>query len=162
MLFNGLIAFNFFFSTIVIFCNNVLYAIISLVLVILGSCCILLLLKVEFLSFILLLIYIGAILILFLFLVTLLQLNADEVKTKKKVVFSKYNLIYAVLGLKVFIFIYFLHKKLCVSLNLLSYDYLQSNDITNVYFNTSLILGNDAMLFLSIFTQKFYVTQAKF
>ena len=159
---NVLIGFNFFFATMVIFCNNVLYAIICLVLTIIGSCILLFKLKIEFLSFLLLLIYIGAVLILFLFIVMMLQLNTNELKKKDFFTFSKFNLIYFMLGLKTFIFLYFLNTKICVFLNQISYEYLQSSNTINVFYNLVLLTGNDSILFLGIFTQKFYVIQATF
>jgi NADH:ubiquinone oxidoreductase subunit 6 (subunit J) len=133
------------------------YAIISLVLVIIGSCIFLFLLKVEFLSYIFLLIYIGAILILFLFIVMMLQLNTNELQKNKSFIFSKYNLIYIILCIKSILFLYFLNKNINIALNLISYEYLESNDIINLYYNLALLTGNDIILFLSIFTQKFYV-----
>lgn len=62
-----------FFLTMVSFCRNSLYSIISLVFLIVGCCFILFYLDVEFLTFILLLIYIGALSVLFLFVVKLLK-----------------------------------------------------------------------------------------
>ena len=76
MLFYNLISIcNCFFATIVIFSRDPLYSIISLVCFIVSSCLILFLLKIEFLTFILLLIYIGAISVLFLFIVMMLDLG---------------------------------------------------------------------------------------
>jgi NADH:ubiquinone oxidoreductase subunit 6 (subunit J) len=114
---------------------------------------------VEFLSFILLLIYIGAILILFLFIVMMLQLNSEELKSSKMVLFSTTNILYLILGIKVIIFLYFFNKKICVSLNLFSYEYIKSNEIINVCTNLSLFSGSDGIIFLSLFSQKFYVLQ---
>jgi len=155
MVLNFLLTCNFFFATIVIFCNNILFAVLSLVCLIIISCIILFLLKVEFLSFILLLIYIGAILILFLFVIMMLQIKSQELKLNKNFIFSKINLIYTLLGFKVFFFLYFFNKKLCVSINVISYEYIILND--NNLFQMSLLMSNDAILFLSLFTQKFYV-----
>jgi len=65
----------------IIFCRNSLYSIISFIFLIIGSCFILFSLNVEFLIFILLLIYIGAISVLFLFVVMMLHLDEIEKKT---------------------------------------------------------------------------------
>ena len=65
-------------------------------------------------------------------------------------------------GLKTFIFLYFLNTKVCVFLNQISYEYLQSSNTINIFYNLVLLTGNDSILFLSIFTQKFYVTQVIF
>jgi NADH:ubiquinone oxidoreductase subunit 6 (subunit J) len=68
----------------VILNRNSIYSVISLIVLILGSCCILFLMKIEFLTFIILLIYIGAISVIFLFLIMMLNLNKQELKNKKK------------------------------------------------------------------------------
>ena len=159
MILNFLLTWNFFFATIVILCNNVIYAIVGLVCLIVGSCCILFLLKIEFLSFILLLIYIGAILILFLFIVMMLQINSEELKKTKNFVLLKHNLLYVVLTLKTIFFFYFFNKKICISINLFSYEFIKLNDTINIFKNISLSTTNDAIIFLSLFSQKFYVWQ---
>ena len=92
----------------------------------------------------------------------MLQLNTNELKKNKVFIFSKYNVIYLILGAKVLIFIYFFNKNIFLFLNLFSYEYLQSNDSFTLYYNLSLMTGNDVMLFLNIFTQKFYVIQVHF
>ena len=159
MILNFLLTWNFFFATIVIFCNNVLYAIIGLVCLVVGSCCILFLLKIEFLSFILLLIYIGAILILFLFIVMMLQINNQELKKPKSFILLKHNLLYLILAIKIILFFYFFNKKICISINLFSYEYFKLSDSINIFSNLSLSMVNDAIIFLSLFSQKFYVLQ---
>jgi len=159
MILNFLLTWNFFFATIVIFCNNILYAIIGLVCLIVGSCCILFLLKIEFLSFILLLIYIGAILILFLFIVMMLQINKQELKKTKNFILLNHNLLYIILAIKTILFFYFFNKKICISINLFSYEYIKLNDTINIFSNLSLNTINDAIIFLSLFSQKFYVLQ---
>lgn len=82
----------------VIFSSNPIYAVISLIFVILGSSCILFLLKVEFLAFILLLIYIGAISVLFLFVVMLLQVNMNNIY--KETVLTIDTILYAIIFTK--------------------------------------------------------------
>ena len=72
--------FNYFFAVMVIFSRNALYSILSLVFLIVTGSCFLLLLEIEFLSFIILLLYIGAISALFLFVVMMLQLGKTNSK----------------------------------------------------------------------------------
>merc|ERR1712179_451838 len=153
---NFLLACNFFFATMVIFCNNVLYAIIGLVCVILGSCFILFSLKIEFLSFILLLIYIGAIIILFLFIAMMLQLNNQELKQNKLPVVSLSNILYIILTIKLMCFLYVFSKKLCVSINLYSQEFTKANELLNVFSNVALMTGNDVSIFFGLFIHKFY------
>ena len=72
--------FNYFFAVMVIFSRNALYSILSLVFLIVTGSCFLLLLEIEFLSFIILLLYIGAISVLFLFVVMMLRLGKTNSK----------------------------------------------------------------------------------
>jgi len=67
-----------FFAALVIFSTNALYSILSLAFTVLSTCAILFLLEVEFLSFILILLYTGAITVLFLFVVMMVRLNVDK------------------------------------------------------------------------------------
>ena len=156
MSFNFILIWNFFFATMVSFCRNSLYSIISLVFLIVGCCFILFYLEVEFLTFILLLIYIGALSVLFLFVVMMLKLDQSEKQSNYKfTTFSKNYLLYAILGLKLFCFIFFFNKKLCFSLNFFSFEFLKYNKDLN---ESSFFLfenQNDSIIFLSLFSQKF-------
>ena len=89
MFYNFFSSLIFFFATMVIFCQNSLYSILSLVFTIVGSCYILFSLQVEFLTFLLLLIYIGAITVLFLFVVMMLQLHQDSHKPSSFFMFTQ-------------------------------------------------------------------------
>ena len=141
----------------IIFCRNSLYSIISLIFLIIGSCFILFSLKIEFLTLILLLIYIGAISVLFLFVVMMLKLNKTE-KPGSLPSFSKLSknyLIYVLLIFKLSCFIYFFNKSLSFSLNFFSFEFLKYNKDIN---NSSFFLfenQNDSIIFLSLFNQNF-------
>jgi NADH:ubiquinone oxidoreductase subunit 6 (subunit J) len=156
MSFNLVLMWNYFFATMIIFCRNSLYSIISLIFLILGSAFILLSLKVEFLTFILLLIYIGAISVLFLFVVMMLKLDETEKQVNSNFgIPSKNYLLYIILSLKLFLFIYLFNKKLCFSLSFFSFEFLRYNKDIN---NSSYFLFdnlNDNIIFLSLFSQKF-------
>ena len=140
----------------VIFCRNSLYSIISLVFLIVGSCFILFTLKVEFLTFILLLIYIGAMSVLFLFVVMMLKLDKlDKPKILNTSRVSKHYFVYLIIIVKVFCFIFYFNKKLCLSLNLYSLEFIKyNNDMENFHhflFNNR----NDNIIFLTLFSQKY-------
>lgn len=151
---NLIIILNYFFSTMIIFGKNSLYSIINLIFLIVGSCCLLFCLNVEFLSFILLIIYIGAISVLFLFVVMMLQLDSAE-KIKIEPNLTKYYLIYFVLFIKFAYFILFFNKQLCVSLSLFSFEFTKYNkDVVNFHYFL-LNNKNDNIIFLSLFDQKF-------
>jgi NADH:ubiquinone oxidoreductase subunit 6 (subunit J) len=135
----------------VIFCRNSLYSILSLVLIIVGSCCILFSLKVEFLSFIILLIYIGAITVLFLFVVMMLQLHKDSQESLNSFMYTQNSLVYFILCFKILGFIYFFTKKFSSSLSLISFEYIKDKDIMSNFVGHT---GNDTIHFLSLFSVK--------
>jgi NADH:ubiquinone oxidoreductase subunit 6 (subunit J) len=154
--FNLILIWNYFFATMVIFCRNSLYSIISLVFLIVGCCFILFSLEVEFLTFILLLIYIGAISVLFLFVVMMLKLNETEKQFNSNFsIFSKNYLFYIIFSLKVCLFFFFFSKKLCFSLNFFSFEFLKHNKDINDSSYFLLDNQNDNIIFLSLFSQKF-------
>ena len=134
----------------VIFCNSLLYTILSLVFLIISSCCVLFLLDIEFLSFIFLLVYIGAIAVLFLFIIMMLQLNKLELEKKVINVFSSSNLLYFIIVLKFIYFFFFLNKRLSMLINFFSYEFMKSNEII------SIVLIQDSIFFLNLFTQNFF------
>jgi len=136
-----------------IVCQNALYSIISLVFLIVLSCCILFILNIEFLAFILLLIYIGAITVLFLFVVMMLEL--DKIEKKSKINFSKFYVIYFIVYFKLFFFILFFSKKLCLSLSFFSYEFIGYNNDLNIFSQFLINERNDTIVFLSLFSQKF-------
>ena len=75
--------FSLFCAIMVIYAQNPLWSILSFIATIIGSAFILFFLQIEFLTFILLLVYIGAIAILFLFLVMMLELAQAVLEQKK-------------------------------------------------------------------------------
>ena len=112
----------------VVFCSNLLFAVFGLVFIVIFSCCILFLLHVEFLSFIMMLIYVGAMVILFLFVIMMLQLNLVELDTQLLTVFNSSFLIYFFLILKCLYFLIIFNKKLSILIYLLSFEFGTFND----------------------------------
>lgn len=146
---------NYFFATLVIFCRNSLYSIISLIFLIVGTSFILFILNIEFLAFILLLIYIGAISVLFLFIVMMLRLDSTEKKLGYQSTQSKFFLIYFILAFKLSYFIFFFNKKLCLILNFFSFEFTQYNKDIDIFSHFLLLNKNDATIFLNLFSQQF-------
>lgn len=153
---NLILIWNYFFATAIIFCRNSLYSIISLVFLIIGCCFILFTLGIEFLAFILLLIYIGAITILFLFVVMMLQLDKIEKSNKlNSVTWSKNYLIYFIFILKLSYFFFFFNKQLCLSLSFFSFEFIKYNKDINDFCYFLFNNRTDNMIFLGLFDQKF-------
>lgn len=135
----------------VIFCQNSLYSILSLVFTIVGSCYILFSLQVEFLTFLLLLIYIGAITVLFLFVVMMLQLHQDSHKPSSFFMFTQNFIIYFLLFVKLLAFVYFFTEIFCSSLSLFSFDYFRDIEILA---STVRSTESDTIYFISLFSSK--------
>jgi len=153
---NIILIWNYFFATMVILSRNSLYSIINFILLILGSCLLLFYLEIEFLSFILMLIYIGAIVVLFLFIIMMFQLNKEEIKTRYIFNISSKYLFYFILCIKVIIsFIYF-NKELIIILNNFSCEFNLYNDDLNIFYNTLFKLHNDIYIYLTIFNQYYF------
>jgi NADH-quinone oxidoreductase subunit J len=75
---------SLFFALVLIFNNNPIYSVFSLILVFLSSAIILLIIEVEFLAFILVIVYVGAVAILFLFVIMLLNIRSYSVNLRSK------------------------------------------------------------------------------
>ena len=141
----------------VIFSSNALYSILSLVFIIISGCFILFLLEIEFLSFIILLLYIGAIAVLFLFVVMMIQLNKNDSKKCNVSFLSSDGLFYIVFGVKFFYFMLYFNSQLSNSISLFSFQFLKSYSVINYSFIDPLMIYGDSVIFLSIFTQKYFL-----
>jgi NADH:ubiquinone oxidoreductase subunit 6 (subunit J) len=152
-----LLALNCFFATLVIFCKNSLFALINLIFLIIGSCTILFYFKIEFLAFILLLIYVGAITILFLFIVMMLQLNEKETTVKESFYLSLNNcFLYVILLIKLSFILFYFNKKLALSMNKFSFEFIKYNTDINLFYKSIFFNSKDINFFLSLFTQKYF------
>lgn len=113
-------------------------------------------LEIEFLAFILILIYIGAITVLFLFIIMMFELNKEEIQKNILFILSTKYLIYTVVLFKSStLFIYF-NKRLCITLNNFSYEFFKYNEDLNVFHNFLFKIDNDIIIFINIFTQKYF------
>jgi len=138
-----------------IFGSSAIYSIISLVFVIVGSCMILFILEIEFLSFILLLVYIGAIAVLFLFVVLLLQLNKEETVVVTPYTLNLDSVLAFLILCKAIGFIFILNKSIDNFTKSFSYEYLHYNEDIVSFSNPMLTIGGDSIVFLNLFTQKY-------
>jgi NADH:ubiquinone oxidoreductase subunit 6 (subunit J) len=108
LIFNISAFFAITFAVMVYFFRSPLYSVFSLILVFVFSIFILLLLKVEFLAYILLLVYVGAITLLFIFVIMLLNLKREHFrKNPMYISFIEDKLVFFVMGFKIFSFFFF-------------------------------------------------------
>jgi NADH-quinone oxidoreductase subunit J len=75
------------FYCIIILTINPIYSVLNLILVINGFSVLLFNLECEFLPYILLIVYVGAVLILFLFLIMMININSYYVKKEKNIIY---------------------------------------------------------------------------
>jgi NADH-quinone oxidoreductase subunit J len=65
-------------AILLILLKNPIHSIFSLLISIISSICVLLLIKVEFLAYVFLIVYVGAIAILFLFVIMMLNIKVSD------------------------------------------------------------------------------------
>ena len=159
--------FPLFCAILVIYSQNPLWSILSFIGTIIGSTWVLFFLQVEFLTFIFLLVYIGAIAILFLFLVMMLELAHGKLGQKRFYFLDWKNIFYFLIFIKLYSFLFYLSYNLWLPTQEVSYEFkvLQElwrhstlvDGITKLSFYTPFnLLGGDSVIFLSLFTQKYY------
>jgi NADH:ubiquinone oxidoreductase subunit 6 (subunit J) len=126
----------------------------SLVFVVLGSNFILLLLKVEFLAYISMLVYIGAISILFLFIILVLQLDDHNSEQYNSNGLTLDNILYVFVFIKLCSYLHYLNKNICINSKMFSYEYTSTISLGDKSLN--LILGGgDAVIFLNLFSERY-------
>jgi len=85
----------------------------------------------------------------------MLNLNEVEKKSSTNIILTKNFLIYFLLIFKLSYFLFYFNKKLCLSLNFFSFEFIHYNqDVSNL---SPFLLENknDSILFLNLFNQKF-------
>ena len=108
-------------AIMVISTTNAIYSIFFLILVFCNATFLLLLLNAEFLALTIILVYIGAVSVLFLFVVMMLDIKQIDKKEKNLFFFVPINII---IGFSILLIIYFLlFKDLTYILNISSYKY---------------------------------------
>jgi NADH-quinone oxidoreductase subunit J len=133
-------------SLFVVFSKNSLHSIISIILVFITASCLLFVVECEFLALLFLVIYVGAIAVLFLFVVMMLDLNTLAT-------YQKSNNKYLIFAVPVAIsFLYFVRK--IVSLNYESNSY-NNNLVYNCYNN---FFVEDALPEILVIGQVLYIS----
>jgi NADH-quinone oxidoreductase subunit J len=113
-------------------------------------------LEIEFLAFILMLIYVGAISVLFLFIIMMLKLNKEEIHKDLYFVLSSKYYIYILFLSKIILFLFYFNKKLSLSLDSFSYEFLKYNNDLNIFSTKLFQIENDISIFFNVFTQKYF------
>ena len=157
LLFKFFVCFTFFFAATVIFSSTPFYSILGLICIIFNGCFILFLLRVEFLAFIMLLLYIGAIAVLFLFVVMMLQTSTEHSRKLTISYLSSSGILYSVGCIKLFYFLFYFNGQLSTAIGLFSYQFLNYSSVVNYTTMNSLWIAGDSVIFLSIFTQKYFL-----
>jgi NADH:ubiquinone oxidoreductase subunit 6 (subunit J) len=155
LLLNILLSFNCLCGVLLIISKDSIYALISLVLTILGSCLSLFFFGFEFLALLILLAYIGAITILFLFLIVMLELGqsySSKVPNKQNKSISGSICTYSCYQATVFS--YYFNAKVSNTINNFSLEYLKTT--TDFELAYPFIHIKDTDIFASLFTQKYY------
>lgn len=147
---------NLFFAVIVIFSSNFLYSILSLVFLVISGCFVLIILEMEFLPFIIMLLYIGAVSVLFLFVVMMLQTNKNNYQIISMSFLAADGVLYLLLTLKFVILSFLLNQGLSSLVSVVSYQFTTYYYEACYKVTSSQLIGGDSVFFLSLFTQKYY------
>ena len=149
LLFFTFSALSIIFSFFVIMSKNPVHSILSLILVFFNSAGLLILLGAEFLAMLFIIVYVGAVAVLFLFVIMMLNIKINTVNTSM----YSYLPILLLFGLTFFLEVYLIFYLDLVSLNLYSLpDLFSANNLflnfldvwqSKVYFlNNVAVLGN--------------------
>ena len=153
MLFCIIIYIGLFFSLLIIFIEGPFISLLALVQVIIVSCFLLSVLGVSFLVYIYLLVYIGVIVVLFLFVLSLLQCNYMAFKSNKQSSNIIDNLLYSFFIYKVGYFFYYFILLFCYFFKKVIREYNYS--WSYYYTNHSLVIG-DSLIFCTLFENNFF------
>ena len=136
LILNGFLGLFLLSSISVIYCKNPIYSILFLVLSFFNVSGILLLLQIDFLPISFIVIYVGAIAVLFIFVVMLLNIKYTELKNKNFSYFPFLLLFGIIIFAEFVIFFGPIKNNLTLSTyhaNLLSECYFDSNSMLNTY-----------------------------
>jgi len=141
------------FAGTIVLSVNPMYALLSLIGTVFGLSILLFNLEFEFLSYILLIVYIGAVIILFLFLLMMININSFYKKTIKLV-----DYLYAVLFVKSLFLFQFISCNLNTSFSssISSYCNLWISNIIHYQINDILLFAN--LLYTHFFIQTILVS----
>ena len=156
MVSNILFSFSLFFACMIVLSRNPLYSMLNLIGVILTVSILLLSLGIEFLVFMYLLIYIGAIAVLFLFILKMLQLDSPASPTNYEETIFNDLLLYLVLIFKLLYSFFFLNFKICSSL---MQTYSEFSTVVEEYdiINSSSFIIGDSFVFVSLFIENVFL-----
>lgn len=123
-----------FFSLLAVLVPNPVYSVIFLIFSLFSTAGLLLLLNVEFLAFILLIVYVGAIAILFLFIIMMLNLT-----NFKSIVVNWFNFLGITAFVTIFYFFFIYYSSYYFNSSTFEYQYRNWIDIVDNYSNIQVI-----------------------
>jgi NADH:ubiquinone oxidoreductase subunit 6 (subunit J) len=152
-----IISVSLFFVAMVIISMDVLFSLLGFIIVILTGCFVLFSVGVEFLTFILMFLYLGAIVVLFLFVIMLVRLKTPATRFDDSLSFTG-CLVFLVLGFKVLYFSLWFSTGLVDHVQLFNLEFSNFNGrpTDQLFSRSPLDMGGDSVLFLNIFTEKYF------
>ena len=128
-------------SLMVFFSVNAIYTVLLLILIVINIASIFFFLNMEFLGFILIIVYVGAVAILFLFIIMMLQIKVQNIKT------NNYSFFYILLVLFITSFFFLYFKNIFNDINYLFF--LKNFFIMDTFYNIQ-VLGQVLFSFFLI------------
>jgi len=152
---NFLFSLTLIFSCFIIFSRNAMMSKLSFILVVLIVCFLLTYLELEFIIFSYLLIYIGAICVLFLLVIKMLQMDYTSSKNIWWQVSLLDSFFYGIFVFKLYYFFSCLNSIFCSSCCNISKEYFVMLD-SNSFSNSVVVMG-DCSVFLTLFVTDIFL-----
>ena len=143
--------FLFLLSFIIILSRNIIYSILSLILSAFFVALLLIILGFEFLAYLILMVYIGAVVILFLFTLITIKLDFTNYNENEKVINRNHGIIYSLIYFKLITYFYFMAYT-SFNIEFLSYSNIWLINLIKYKCYDIALYGNSMYYYFSVYT----------
>lgn len=140
------------FSLSVVFCVSPIFAIINLILYVISMSFLLFFLQLEFLAFMLLQLYVGAIIVLFLFVMLMLQI---DMKFHINIEFQVWEIIFYFFSIKLYLFLLYFNVGINEIVFFHMFEFVDQKSFF-IFSSNRINCENDVLLFISMFMSNTY------
>ena len=149
-----LCCYSIIFSFTVVFSYSSIFAIIGLILYVISISIILFYLQLEFLAFMLLQLYVGAVIILFLFVMLMLQI---DIKFEVNMPFQLWEIIFYFFSIKLYLFLIFFNTGINEAVFYSTFEFIEQKSFF-IFSSSKISCENDVLFFIKIFVSNtFYL-----
>ena len=151
--FKTIIWLSMYFIFYIIFSINTLISVFCFILLVFFTSVLLFIIHIEYSTYLLLLLYLGGILIFFLFTALMLNNEYSTIKNVKQISFD--NILIFLITFKIWFFLTTLNYNINVEKNYLFYDYFPTYIENNYFYKDMLNNHSDIYNFFSLFTENY-------